>query len=60
MALETYLRKFRELNTMHLQGHNKPHKVCMLLAVMDLIECGVIGENRIEFNEALTFVRSGR
>ena len=53
MALAFYLDKFRDLNTMRLQGHNKPHKVCMLLAVMDLIECGVIYENRIEFNQAL-------
>ena len=53
MALAYYLDKFRDLNTMRLQGHNKPHKVCMLLAVMDLIECGVIYENRIEFNQAL-------
>ncbi|KKO44993.1 restriction endonuclease [Arsukibacterium ikkense] len=53
MALEFYLSKFRELNTMRLQGHNKPHKVCMLLAVMDLIELGVISQNRIEFNQTL-------
>ncbi|MBU1309252.1 MAG: HNH endonuclease [Gammaproteobacteria bacterium] len=53
MSLQFYLNKFRGLNTMRLQGHNKPHKVCMLLAVMDLIELGVIGENRIEFNDAL-------
>ncbi|MBU2115941.1 MAG: HNH endonuclease [Gammaproteobacteria bacterium] len=53
MSLQFYLNKFRDLNTMRLQGHNKPHKVCMLLAVMDLIECGVIHENRIEFNQAL-------
>lgn len=53
MALEYYLNKFRDLNTLRLQGHNKPHKVCMLLAVMDLIELGVISQNRIEFNQAL-------
>lgn len=53
MSLQFYLNKFRDLNTMRLQGHNKPHKVCILLAVMDLIECGVIHENRIEFNQAL-------
>ena len=38
---------------MRLQGHNKPHKVCMLLAVMDLIEMGVITDNRVEFNDTL-------
>ena len=53
MSLQFYLNKFRDLNTMRLQGHNKPHKVCMLLAVMDLIELGVINQNRIEFNNVL-------
>lgn len=53
MSLEFYLQKFQDLNTMRLGGHNKPHKVCMLLAVMDLISIGVISTNRIEFNEAL-------
>lgn len=53
MALALYLHKFRDLNTLRLQGHNKPHKVCMLLAVMDLIAMGVITQNKIEFNQAL-------
>ncbi len=53
MSLEFYLQKFQDLNTMRLGGHNKPHKVCMLLAVMDLISIGVISTNRIELNEAL-------
>ena len=53
MSLEFYLQKFQDLNTMRLGGHNKPHKVCMLLAVMDLISIGVISDNRIELNEAL-------
>ena len=34
-------------------GHKSPHKVCMLLAVMDLIESGQINNNRIYFNELL-------
>ena len=53
MSLEFYLQKFQDLNTMRLGGHNKPHKVCMLLAVMDLISIGVISDNRIELNAAL-------
>lgn len=53
MSLEYYLQKFQDLNTLRLGGHNKPHKVCMLLAVMDLISIGVISNNRIELNDAL-------
>ena len=53
MSLEYYLEKFQDLNTLRQNGHNKPHKVCLLLAVMDLISIGVIAENRIELNEAL-------
>ena len=37
MSLEFYLKKFQDLNTLRQHGHSKPHKVCMLLAVMDLI-----------------------
>ncbi|WP_337842878.1 HNH endonuclease [Rheinheimera sp.] len=51
--LEYYVGKFQNLNTMRLAGHNKPHKVCMLLAVMDLIGSGVITENKIEFTDQL-------
>lgn len=53
MSLEFYLQKFQDLNTLRQHGHSKPHKVCMLLAVMDLIGIGVLTENRIELNDAL-------
>lgn len=53
MSLEFYLQKFQDLNTLRQNGHSKPHKVCMLLAVMDLISIGAIHQNRIEFNDAL-------
>ncbi|QUN04796.1 HNH endonuclease [Shewanella yunxiaonensis] len=53
MSFEYYLNKFQQLNTMRINGHNKPHKVCMLLAVMSLIEEELITENRIELNELL-------
>jgi hypothetical protein len=35
------------------QSDQKPHKLIMLLAVIDLIDQGVITENRIYFNEML-------
>lgn len=53
MSLEYYLNKFQSLNTMRQQGHNKPHKICMLLAIMDLIAIGTITDNKIELNNAL-------
>ena len=31
----------------------RPHKVCLLLAVLDLIRAGTLKENRILFNEPL-------
>ncbi|CAH0990034.1 hypothetical protein SIN8267_00117 [Sinobacterium norvegicum] len=34
-------------------GHPKPHKVCLLLAVIELIECGSIAANRIVLNTEL-------
>nr|WP_275435832.1 HNH endonuclease [Vibrio sp. Of14-4] len=34
-------------------GKKSPHKVCMLLAVMDLIQASVITSNKIEFNQVL-------
>ena len=39
---------------MHRQnGQPSPHKACLLLAVMDLVEREVITENRIYYNDAL-------
>jgi predicted restriction endonuclease len=53
MTLEHYTDKFSRLNMDTKGSHKRPHKVCMLLAVMELIELGVIASNRIEFNAAL-------
>lgn len=53
MSLELYLDKFRNLNMNSVGGNKSPHKVCMLLAVMDLIKAGGIVSNRIELNETL-------
>ncbi len=53
MSLEFYLQKFQDLNTLRQHGHSKPHKVCMLLAVMDLICMGSINSNQIELNAQL-------
>lgn len=53
MALELYLDKFRNLNMNSAGGQKSPHKVCMLLAVMDLIHVGSIASNKILLNQAL-------
>lgn len=54
MSLAFYIDTFRALNVNRSRGHASPHKVCMLLAVMDLIEAGDITANEIQFSDALT------
>ncbi|MCE0495933.1 HNH endonuclease [Vibrio salinus] len=53
MPFTFYTDKFSNLNMDIKGGHKRPHKVCMLLAVMELIEFGVITSNRIEFDSQL-------
>lgn len=53
MSLQDYANRFRALNVNRRAGHSSPHKVCLLLAVMDLVEAGVITTNRILFNDRL-------
>ncbi|MFA0114590.1 HNH endonuclease [Vibrio sp. 10N.261.46.E11] len=53
MALEYYLDRFQNLKMNNAGGKKSPHKVCMLLAVMDLIQAGHISTNKICLNQAL-------
>lgn len=53
MALEYYLERFQSLKMNSVAGRKSPHKVCMLLAVIDLIQAGHISSNKIVFNSAL-------
>ena len=53
MSLELYIEKFHNLKMNSSNGKKSPHKVCMLLAVIDLIQAGHITSNRIYFNQAL-------
>ena len=54
MSLLHYERKFASLRmNAHRRGHSSPHKVAMLLAVIDLMEQGKIPENKIWFDEQL-------
>lgn len=52
-AFSLQLEQLRSLRPDRSSGHAKPHKVCMMLAVVDLIQQGVITENKIYFNETL-------
>jgi len=53
MSLQDYANRFRALNVNRRGPHPSPHKVCLLLAVMDLIEAGAIETNRIPFDDRL-------
>ena len=53
MEPEEYLEALANLNVGRSAGHPKPHKPCLLLAVLDLIEQGAIDSNRIYFSETL-------
>ncbi|MDX1587799.1 MAG: DUF3883 domain-containing protein [Oleiphilaceae bacterium] len=53
MSLLNYEKRFSRLRVNNAAGQKSPHKVAMLLAVIDLIESGHIPDNRLYFNEAL-------
>ena len=53
MSLETYEDKFRQLNVNQSGGRYSPHKICMLLAVLDMARSGALTENRIDYSPAL-------
>lgn len=57
--LTTYTECFSSLRTAQKLGMPAPHKAILLLSVMELIESGVIKNNRIELTERLeqTFMR---
>ena len=51
--LTKYIAQFRSLNTNRRAGIDAPHKPILLLAIMDLVESGVIESTRIELTEQL-------
>jgi len=53
MSLAYYQEKLSSLNVDRSSGHPKPHKVCLLFAIIDLIDKGSITQNRIELNDDL-------
>lgn len=53
MSLQYYAEKFNTLNMNRQQGRVSPHKVCMMLTIIDLIADKTIHNNRIFFDPTL-------
>ena len=60
MSLDKYIELFSDLNPNRSGGHASPHKACLLLAVIDLIDEGVLTNNRIPFDASLKSAFSTR
>lgn len=52
-TLEDYAQRFRKLHTGRSQGAAKPHKPCLLLAVIELAAAGHLHDNRIPYGPLL-------
>lgn len=50
---QDYLQMFADLNVDKSHGDISPHKPCLLLAVIDLVESGAITDGRVRFTLAL-------
>ncbi len=53
MVLDHYINKFQKLRVDKRGNHERPHKPCMLLAVIGLAEAGRLRENAIHFDQPL-------
>ncbi len=53
MSIDTYTRKFAALKVATHNGHRSPHKICMILAVLDLARSGRLSRNQIYFDPEL-------
>lgn len=49
MTVAQYADKFARLRVATPKGRNSPHKICMLLATLDLARGGALPDNRIRF-----------
>ncbi len=49
VSLQQYVNKIARLNVNQAHGRASPHKICMLLALLDLTQAGGLTENRIRF-----------
>lgn len=57
--LQEYLWMFANLNVDATHGGESPHKPCLLLAVIDLVESGAITDGRVRYTPALREIFSG-
>lgn len=53
MTLSYYIDKLQSIRPDRSSGRARPHKVCMMFAVIDLIEQGYITDNRIFYDDTL-------
>lgn len=53
MSVEDYIRKLTLLSVNQVQGRASPHKICMLLALLDLARSGGLRDNCITYSPAL-------
>ncbi|WP_290539066.1 HNH endonuclease [Alcanivorax sp.] len=53
MSPQQYLDQLSSLRMDRTKDRPRPHKVCLLLAVLDLIRAGALKGNRIHFDDAL-------
>ena len=53
MTLSYYIDKLQSIRPDRSSGRARPHKVCMMFAVIDLIEQGHINNNRIYYDNTL-------
>ena len=53
MTPTQYLDQLSSLRMDRTKERPRPHKVCLLLAVLDLIRLGTLRDNQIRFDDAL-------
>ncbi len=53
MTIEAYITRFENLRRNKSGGRERPHKICMLLAVLDLAKAGGLEKNKIYLNPEL-------
>jgi len=51
--LDCYIELFKDIKVHVSDGKRSPHKICMLLAMLDLANAGALETNRIYFSPAL-------
>ena len=54
MTVNSYLSKFQKIRLNKVGDRLRPHKICMLLAVLDLAKAGGLSKNRIDLSPDLT------